>query len=148
MRNTIKSTLVLMAASITLVACGGTTTETLPNTEEPVLVTGTAAIEAPADFNFKVDLNKKLTLNSLPSEEGVVRIYSTYEFFDEKTGDYYPDPTTLLASFSPAETLSFDFQMLASQEYVVVEFAPSAPSGVNVYKKINITNNQEILVDL
>lgn len=145
MRNTMKSTLAVMVTTITLVACGGSKekTETLP-----VLATGTAAIQAPADFNFKVDTEKKLTLNNLPSEDGMIRIYSTYEYFDEKTGNYYPDPGTLLASFSPADSLSFDFQMLTSQEYVVVEFAPSAPSGVNVYKKVNVTNNQEILVDL
>ena len=147
---TSKNIFAIIVTALTLTACGGgTPSQTIDNVvvEKPEPATGTASIVAAEDFTFKVDIEKTISVNTAPTEEGIVRIYSTYEHFDANTGDYYPDPHTLLASFSPSQTSSFDFQMLEGKDYVVVEFTPASPSGVSTYRKIDIGAEKEILVD-
>jgi hypothetical protein len=155
MNKSILSLTVAGVLTLGLVGCGGggdSSTGTTPPpvstpdpvpTPDPVVVT-TAEIEVAADFDFRIDSDMTLSITEVPQSAGIVNVYHAYEHHDETNDIYYPDINSRVLSFYPASTSSVDIQINDNWEYLVVEFVPTEAQGVQMFKKLDLTDDSTI----
>lgn len=147
-------TLITGALALTLMGCGGggggststPTTTTPPVTETPTtpttpVVLKTEDLVADSNFDFRIDMDLTLILEQLPQYQGMVNVYYDYEHHDVVNDIYYPNYETRVLSFSPQVTTNIEFQVSKNWQQLVVEFVPTQAEGVEMYKKLDLSNN-------
>ncbi len=145
----INKTLIACSLALILTGCGGGGGDTstgqtpaptpTPTPTEPVVV-NTGDLVAEDNFTFRTDIDLTLSLATIPPGSGVVNVYHDYDFHDVVNDIYYPNYLTRVISFHPETTTSVEFQVSKNWEHLVVEFVPTNASGVEMYKKLDLSN--------
>ena len=73
-----------------------------PSPTTPPAPLQTADIQAEASFDFRVDRTITVNLGEAPPGRGVINIYHTTAFYDPNLDKYYPDYSSLIASWRPS----------------------------------------------
>lgn len=107
------------------------------------LLAGSCAVNAngvidPA-FDFRIDRDVTLLLESQPAGKGVVNVYFDYEHYDQNTGTYYPKYDTRVLSFHPSATNKVDIQINKNWQHLIVEFVPTEANGTELYQRVDLS---------
>jgi len=120
--------------------------EDIPAKESNNQVTSTNEIVADTDFSFRIDESISISFQDLPSEIGKVNIYSQYEHYDAFLDLYYPNNSSLLASYIASTDIGFPVQVNSTWSYLILEWLPMDGKSDETYVFLPLTDTARYVI--
>ena len=135
---------------ILITACGPSPSKdsehssTLPTSNS---IKTTSNIIADPDFNFRVDKSIEISFLDFPSHIGKVNIYSHFEYYDETLNRYYPDNSTLIASYIASTEFIFPIQVNRNLQHLIIEWLPMDGKSDEAYLFLPLTESKRYFIN-
>jgi len=143
--NTFKL-VVFLVASFLLAACGPSTqnneapSEDSSNQGIPAekVIEQTGALVAEQSFDFKTERDINFNFKAFPSLVGKYNVYTQYAHYDHNLDKYYPDYSTLVASYVATPHLNYPLQVNNNWDYLILEWLPMDGLSNETYMKVDL----------
>ena len=86
----------------------------------------TADIQAQASFDFRIDNTITIHVDSAPPSRGIINIYYSTAFYDQELGKYYPDYSSLIASWRPSIDIPYSVSFNKNWPGLLFEWIPES----------------------
>ena len=86
----------------------------------------TADIQAEASFDFRIDNTTTIHVDSAPPSRGIINIYYSTAFYDQELGKYYPDYSSLIASWRPSTDIPYSVSFNKNWSGLLFEWIPES----------------------
>ncbi len=139
----INKTLLACTLAFIVGGCGGSDSGGETPTPTPAAI-ATIDLVVDTNFVFRTDMDLTLELTEVPTGGGVINIYYDYDFHDLESDLYYPNPRTRVLTFHTEATTSVIFQVSKNWGHLVAEFLPTDPQGTEMYKKLDLSTNDQL----
>ena len=109
-------------------------------------ITRTVDITADKDFSFTVGDFVDFQIYRFPSGYGKLNIYKNFDFHDTEKNIYYPDYTSLIASYSASVDLIYSVPITIENSFLILEWLPMDGLSNETYLRINLTGSTNYLL--